>query len=655
MDRITEQIIRGILNIDGYISTDTLAELLKISSSNIKHNLPQIKKELERFGAELLSAPKKGICMIASDEQRHSILQAISEEVSKNSEFYVHRKEYILETLYIFNANYTVQLFADELAVSKNTIIKDLEQINNELAKYNVSIKKVRNQGVVLEGYEFNIRQAMIETYNSKYWNWSSGIIVESTGDSDLRVSKKAFTYLSNTYSIKDVNRIQDLLRNAEKSLNIQFTDISFCRLLEYIEIMRQRVRMDKYITEDYTSNQKIEIDESYNNAASEIIHSLFPAFWKCKSCDMEIKYLAARLFVAARYINCKNEISENYRNAAIDFLTDIEEILGTQILNSSVELINLLSQFFEQIKVREIFQILDWDDLYCDIREQSSNIYAVCVANAYKMEERLNIRLHQDDVAWVTLLIDNCLKDKRNKISTIFVHGTNEYIAMFQKRLIESQIPELYISDMIYFSHFKNEDNQLIISTVPFKRKKKNVIEVTKHINQNDISLIKERVHKIDGSGSDSEIQEIIEEVFQEKIIEMKLNASTKEEVLINMSEMLKKWDYVDETFTEKLLNAESKCSTAIGNAVAIPHYYHESIHSNKIAIAKLRYPVEWDSSEKVNLVFLLAIRYEEKQKINLLFRYFYKLIDDKEMIQKIRRAPTEKQILDILFNFKI
>ena len=655
MDIISEKVIRSIVEVEGYIPASSLAEMTGISTSNIKHNLSHIKEELEKFNVVLQSIPKKGLCLLATQEQRSAIISAINQEVRQTSEFYTFRKEYILETLFLFQANYTIQLFMDELSVSKNTIQKDLERIEKELLKFHVRIKRVRNQGIILEGEEFNIRQSMIECNNSKYWNWNRNMIAEDTGSMDLRISKKAYTYLSNSYSIKDLIKIQDEIRQGEQTLGIQFTDIAFGRLLEYLAITLERVRIGKHINKNTRGEGTVEISHKYLEVASEVLRRLLPE--RKREYLAEAQYLAARLFVASTCNDINVEGNVDCRDVVVDFLIGIEAIIDTKVLSVNDELIKELSLTFMRVRVREQYQILDWSNLYRDIQKQLTGLYGICMANLHDAEDKIGCRFRQDDVAWIALLINNCLKDVKNRIPALLVHGTNPHTALYQKGKIEETIPKINIKNCIYFKDFDKElaKDALVISTVPFKKEADNLIEITKHLGEEDLECIKDGLENVEWKYQSRVLQEIIQEVFNEKLIVSDLNVRKKEEAIIKMAELLQKEGYVEEGYCQKVLDRESFCPTSIGNEIAIPHHYQEDINANKIVVARVRNPITWNNEEKVRLIFLIAIKYKEPLKVKMLFHYLYVLIENQELLKRVKAAETSGQILSYIINSKI
>ena len=97
---------------------------------------------------------------------------------------------------------------------------------------------------------------------------------------------------------------------------------------------------------------------------------------------------------------------------------------------------------------------------------------------------------------------------------------------------------------------------------------------------------------------------------------------------------------------FTENVLNREELTSTAVGKGVAIPHASDEYIITPNICVIKLLKPIDWGES-KVDVVFLLALKFQDGKSTKSFFKEFYLMLDNEAVINKIRKAKTGKEIV--------
>ncbi len=109
-----------------------------------------------------------------------------------------------------------------------------------------------------------------------------------------------------------------------------------------------------------------------------------------------------------------------------------------------------------------------------------------------------------------------------------------------------------------------------------------------------------------------------------------------------------------VSEDYVEALNAREKEFPTGLPlpGGVAIPHTDVSHVHSDKVAVATLKHPVEFhemggedDSIISVTTVFLLALS-NPTDHLTILQRII-KSIQDKEFLESIRNAMDEREIV--------
>lgn len=110
----------------------------------------------------------------------------------------------------------------------------------------------------------------------------------------------------------------------------------------------------------------------------------------------------------------------------------------------------------------------------------------------------------------------------------------------------------------------------------------------------------------------------------FDESIILLDIEATTKEEVLTIMSKNLQDSGLVEESFSKAIIARESSFATGLptkGVSVAIPHTDVEHVKQKTISVAVLRNPVNFgimgddEATTPVELVFMLAMDQADDQ----------------------------------------
>ena len=280
--------------------------------------------------------------------------------------------------------------------------------------------------------------------------------------------------------------------------------------------------------------------------------------------------------------------------NIAEDYIYTVFMAMEKESTYHYRELEKQIATFLKKISIRHDYMLVEWDDLHKDVQQQIQSSYAVCLTYSFHLEE----------------------------IKIVHIHDFK---------------PEL-------------TKGKLVISTVPLKEKRNNVIEITKHVTQLDINKIISQMDEYAQEMKNEQVIETVKKAFQKELIVIDALATTKKETIAQVSKLLLEQGCLSEDVTEKVFELEERRPTTIGSQIAMAHVYKDSVKKSGIAVMRMKYPVKWSRSSKIKLVFFLAINMEESNEILKLFKYLYALIDNKEDIQKILEANSSGEIYELL-----
>lgn len=146
--------------------------------------------------------------------------------------------------------------------------------------------------------------------------------------------------------------------------------------------------------------------------------------------------------------------------------------------------------------------------------------------------------------------------------------------------------------------------------------------------------------------------------DLIEEDLCFSGVEAQNWEEVLIWLTDKLRKKGYVKESFAQAILQREKEFATGLplaGYKVAIPHTYPEHVHKSVIAVAALRYPVAFgemgtgDASLDVHIVCMLVIK-DNAVQAPLLGTLIHFLSKSDAVLEKIAQATAGEQIAKII-----
>jgi fructose PTS system EIIA component len=145
------------------------------------------------------------------------------------------------------------------------------------------------------------------------------------------------------------------------------------------------------------------------------------------------------------------------------------------------------------------------------------------------------------------------------------------------------------------------------------------------------------------------------LQSVLDKELIVLNLQASTKEEVIEKLAEVLFKNDKLisKEVYIKDVLERERHCTTGIGSGIAIPHGKSNGVKQTSIAIAKLLEEIEWQAFDKkpVKMVFLLSVKKEDTEEMHLrTISSIATSLSEDDTINRLLKATTTEEIIALL-----
>lgn len=144
------------------------------------------------------------------------------------------------------------------------------------------------------------------------------------------------------------------------------------------------------------------------------------------------------------------------------------------------------------------------------------------------------------------------------------------------------------------------------------------------------------------------------VNEILDKRVIDLKMKAVNKDEVIRHLAGLLKKAGYVEdlEGYIKDVYLREEEGITGIGGHVAIPHGKSEFVDKVGIAVGRTEQMVVWESydEEPVDLFFLFAVPSDSegaKGHLRLIAELAGKL-GNEAIMGKLQAASTYEDLLD-------
>ncbi len=126
------------------------------------------------------------------------------------------------------------------------------------------------------------------------------------------------------------------------------------------------------------------------------------------------------------------------------------------------------------------------------------------------------------------------------------------------------------------------------------------------------------------------------IEDVIQRSCINLHLRGRTKEEIILEMTDMFYQAGVLSskEQFLEDVYQREAEGPTGIGNQVAIPHGKSDAVIRTSMAVGRADHEIEWETlgDGKSRAFVMFAVNSADKSElVSLLSQVAVALCDDK------------------------
>lgn len=135
----------------------------------------------------------------------------------------------------------------------------------------------------------------------------------------------------------------------------------------------------------------------------------------------------------------------------------------------------------------------------------------------------------------------------------------------------------------------------------------------------------------------------------MQDDLILIESDPMTKKGLLKKACDMLKAGGYVEEGFFEDVLRRESISASVLGGGVAVPHGMANLVKKPAVVIIKTDQKVEWEEGS-VDVIFLLALNFEDIQSTRAFFASFYEMTMEKNSANLIRKAKNKEEIKNVI-----
>ncbi len=623
------------------VTSKALAASTGMSERSVKTYLKEVADFCEQNSMVLDRKPGKGMKPCFSDAQIGKILDVAGRRSAAVSQ--KKRQNYISYILLSGWDTYTYALFSEELNVSKNVIMDDINELDAELLLYGIKVHRTAGYGIYATGSELDIRKAM--RHFCRYPISDKQVIKTD----DHRLSRRAAEVIANNFRSVNLSMAVDMIHHVERRFDIIFTDYTFQMLAEYIAIALFRVDVEKELKSGEQEQQVQKngfIMTEHENMAKEAAGFLDRHHGISLS-QPEIMYLAM-LFSCAEGQNRVVMSCEEALSIEDEMIVYLSNLLAANLIENEL-LRESMRSFLPGSIARTHFGIEIDNPFLSDITQSYASLFTVCFTVSRYYEKYTGAMPSEDEIAFIALQVGGALHRNPMTVRAVLIGAAGYATGSIIAGKIENRVPDVRIVSILSsdrIEHIDEYDCDLILSTIDTQADIHNdmrFLYVSPLISAQDEKNIRNKCFEL-MTGQSAEVSEFSQMLSEEFIIFEK-KAKNRKDVLKRACQLLINKGIVQSEFARDVLEREKVEATAVGCNIAIPHGKPEHVNRCQILVIRLDKPIEW-GERMADMIFLLAINFDSVNTTKAFFHDFTKLLNENGATDRLREAASPHEL---------
>lgn len=623
------------------VTSKALAASTGMSERSVKTYLKEVADFCEQNSMVLDRKPGKGMKPCFSDAQIGKILDVAGRRSAAVSQ--KKRQNYISYILLSGWDTYTYALFSEELNVSKNVIMDDINELDAELLLFGIKVHRTAGYGIYATGSELDIRKAMMHFCR---YPISDKQVIKTD---DHRLSRRAAEVIANNFRSVNLSMSVDMIHHVERRFDIIFTDYTFQMLAEYIAIALFRVDVEKELKPDELdlSNQKNRFIMTEHEHMAREAAGFLERYHGISLSQPEIMYLAM-LFSCAEGQNRVVMSCEEALSIEDEMIVYLSNLLAANLIENEL-LRESMRSFLPGSIARTHFGIEIDNPFLSDITQSYASLFTVCFTVSRYYEKYTGAMPSENEIAFIALQVGGALHRNPMTVRAVLIGAAGYATGSIIAGKIENRVPDVRIVSILSsdrIEHMDEYDCDLILSTIDTQADIHNdmrFLYVSPLISAQDEKNIRNKCFEL-MTGQSAEVSEFSQMLSEEFIIFEK-KAKNRKDVLKRACQLLINKGIVQSEFARDVLEREKVEATAVGCNIAIPHGKPEHVNRCQILVIRLDKPIEW-GERMADMIFLLAINFDSVNTTKAFFHDFTKLLNENGATDRLREAASPHEL---------
>ena len=450
MNKRTVEMIRHLASFRGELTLESLADQFDVSQRTIRNDLKEINTFLKEHALSELQLKNGG--HIAKAEDFDDVLPFLDTQDYYTYKLSPDERVEIASAMLVNSARFlTLGTIADNLFVSRATIIGDLDRIKENIHDHGMEVTSHPNKGLLVEGDELQKREYLMEVLERNSTRGGAGSLA-NTGI---------------TLQEGDAITLRKILSEHCKQHRLYLTDQSFARVLRYLGVMIARNQQGEYV------RRQGHPDSEHMTFAQDILRSV-SQYCNVVTTEDEIVCLSQELD-RSRYDRRTDFDLEDVRIQAItrEFIRAISVELGVD-LNDDYDFFENLSNHLQSTLATDA-SLFREDPGLTEVAEDHPDVMGAVQRHLSMLQEFGKREITHPEFVYIVIHICAALERKKNREIAFHVivacHagiGTSQLLLEKLKKNFNFQVVDViaaYEADSI-----DPNRAEFVISTVPLQ-----------------------------------------------------------------------------------------------------------------------------------------------------------------------------------------
>ena len=688
MNKRIVSIIRKLSKTEQEISLTELAEEFQISQRTVRNDLNAINDLLTEQGLANLKLGRGGKVLRESDFAE--ILESLDEKDFYDYKLSKEERKKIASVLLVTAKGYiTLSEIADHMAVSRATVINDLDEIKAYIHTGNLEVHSYPNKGLSVEGNESDRRVFLLSLVN-----YNPDAAREDVVQKQIAVDEERNALLGK------------ILYEQEHAHECFLSDSSFRKIQIYLGIMAKRMAQGCYMEPRHRK------DNSKHTMAEDILKYV-GQYCALEINEDEVQFLS-ELLTFGRYMKQKHSDPDSVK---IQMLTRqfIEKISQTTeiLLTQDYDFFENLSKHLESTFALAA-PLNDRNPVIDSVVEENPRILEAVQKNLPMIENYAGRKLTEAETGYIVVHLCAAIERKKNQEISFRVivacHagiGTSQLLLERLKKHFNFRITDIVSSHEA--GNLKAGQADLVISTVPLKQCEIESIVVSPLLKDEDYIEIGNKVDQLRAREVFTDTQETeaktpetllneIGTILYDKVpdeagtlmteigkkvadffrtdpvvaegyspalsqllpashIQLDIECEDWKQAVRRSAENLLELGYIEETYIDAMIQniEENGPYVVLTKGFALPHEgIDKGVRKTGLNLIRLSRPVNFDAEEYDPVEFVCCMSATDHKTHLKAFFNLVNMLKDPGFLQALRECQTAEEAAEIIRQYE-